>query len=80
MELAKIKKAKEIHIAGGISENKYLEKKLKGKIGKENFPFVLRYPIKKEYRLDNAAMIGALAYYQQKYKIKFANFWPQVTR
>jgi len=79
IKLAKIKKAKEIHIVGGISENKYLEKKLKERIRKEEVPFILRYPIKKEYRLDNAAMIGALGYYQQKYKIKFVNFKPNIT-
>ena len=43
-------------------------------------PFILRYPVKKEYRLDNAAMIGALGYYQDKYKIKFVNFKPNITR
>lgn len=79
IELAKIKKAKEIHIAGGISENKCLEKKLREKIRKGNILFALRYPLKKEYRLDNAAMIGALAYYQQKYRIKFINFKPKIT-
>jgi len=79
-EVAEITKAKEIHINGGISNDEYLKKKLRKKIAKEKLDFVLRYPAKKEYRLDNAAMIGALAYYQQKYKIKFANFWPQVTR
>jgi len=79
IKLAGIKKVKEIHIAGGISENKYLEKKLKDRIKKEKLPFILRYPAKKEYRLDNAAMIGSLAYYQKKYNIKFINFKPQIT-
>ncbi len=80
IKLAEIKKAKEIHVVGGISMNKCLENKLKEKIRKEKLPFRLRYPVKKEYRLDNAAMIGALAYYQQKYKIKFKNFKPSITR
>ncbi len=79
IRLAGDKRAKEIHITGGISEDRYLEKKIKRKIKSGNFPFILRYPIKKEYRLDNAAMIGALAYYQQKYKIKFINFNPKIT-
>jgi len=79
IKLAGIKKAKEIHIVGGISENKYLEKKLKDRIKKEKLPFILRYPVKKKYRLDNAAMIGALAYYQEKYNIKFINFKPKIT-
>jgi len=80
LKLAGMKKAGEIHIAGGISENKHLERKLREKIKKEKLPFILRYPVKKEYRLDNAAMIGCLAYYQQKYHIKFINFKPSITR
>jgi len=79
-KLAQMKKVKEIHIAGGISENTYLESKLKKRIKEKKLSFVLRYPIKKEYRLDNAAMIGALAYYQEKYKIKFKNFKPNITK
>ena len=79
-KLAKMKKVKEIHIAGGISENKYLEKKLKQGIKKQKLPLILRYPAKKQYRLDNAAMIGCLAYYQKKYKIKFKNFKPNITK
>jgi N6-L-threonylcarbamoyladenine synthase len=80
IKLAENKKVKEIHIAGGISENKYLENKLKQRIEKEKLPFVLRYPAKKQYRLDNAAMIGCLAHYQKKYKIKFKNFKPNITK
>ena len=80
IRLAEMKKAKEIHVVGGISENKYLEKRLKQRIKKEKLPFILRYPVKKQYRLDNAAMIGCLAYYQQKYKIKFKNFKPNITK
>jgi len=80
MELARIKKAKEIHIVGGISENKDLKNKLKEEIKKERNSYVLRYPAKKQYRLDNAAMIGCLAYYQEKYKIKFKNFEPKITK
>ena len=79
-KLAQMKKVKEIHITGGISENKYLENKLKQEIKKQKLDFILRYPIKKEYRLDNAAMIGSLAYYQEKYKIKFKNFKPNITK
>ncbi len=77
IKLAKTKKVKEIHVCGGLSENKHLKKKLKKKIEGE---ILLRYPIKKEYRLDNAAMIGCLAFYQQKYNIKFKNFKPSITK
>jgi len=80
IRLARIKKVKEIHIAGGISENKYMKKKLKEKIREKELLVILRYPIKKEYKLDNAAMIGCLAYYQQKHHIKFINFKPNITR
>ncbi|MBU1137072.1 hypothetical protein KKD72_01750 [Patescibacteria group bacterium] len=80
LKLAKMKKAEEIHIAGGISENKYLEGKLKNRIKKERLSLILRYPVKKQYRLDNAAMIGCLAYYQKKHKIKFNNFKPNITK
>ncbi len=80
LKITQIKKAKEIHIAGGISVNKELEKKLKNKIEKEKLPFILRYPVKKQYRLDNAAMIGALAYYLKRYRIEFINFEPNVTK
>jgi len=79
INLAKLSKAKEIHLAGGISENEYLKRKLDRKIKKEKIFSALRYPVKKEYRLDNAAMIGALAYYQEKYQIKFINFKPQIS-
>jgi len=78
--LAGMNKAKEIHLAGGISENRYLEKKLKDKIKKGDLSFALRYPVRKQYRLDNAAMIGCLAYYQKKCKVKFKNFEPNITK
>lgn len=79
LKLAEIKKVNEIYITGGISENNYLKRKLERKIKQERLSLILRYPLKKEYRLDNAAMIGALAYYQQKYNIKFVNFKPNIT-
>ena len=79
IRLAEMKKINEIHITGGISENKYLKRKLNRKIKEKELSFILRYPVKKEYRLDNAAMIGALAYYQQKHNIKFINFKPNIT-
>jgi N6-L-threonylcarbamoyladenine synthase len=80
VNLAEIKNAKELHLAGGVSLNAYFREKLKEKIKKKNLSLIIRYPIKKEYSLDNAAMIGALAYFQQKYRIKFVNFNPQLTQ
>jgi len=75
LKTAQVKKAREIHIAGGLSMNKYLEKKLRNKS-----PIIIRYPVKKEYRLDNAAMIGALAYYMKRYKIVFRGFQSNITK
>ena len=77
--LAKEHKAKEIHITGGISCNNYLENKLKNKIKQCRDEIILRYPLRMVYRLDNAAMIGVLAYLQKRYGIKFTNFKPNVT-
>jgi N6-L-threonylcarbamoyladenine synthase len=79
LTLAKIKKAAEIHIAGGISEDKYIQSRLKEEIKKAKSPFILRYPLKKYYRLDNAAMVGALAYYQRKHRIRFIGFKSKIT-
>lgn len=77
--LAKTLKVKELHFSGGISMNEYIEKIVRKKF-KESMPnLIVRYP-KKEYRLDNAAMIASLAYYQKKYKIKFQGFEAIITK
>lgn len=77
--LAKEHKAKEIHVTGGISCNNYFEEKLKKKIKQSGSGIVLRYPLKMVYRLDNAAMIGALTHLQKRYKIKFIDYKPNIT-
>lgn len=58
-------KVKEIHLAGGVSANTYLRELIQQKINKHftNQKIVFRYPEKIEYCTDNAAMIGAAAYY-----------------
>lgn len=78
--LAKKRGVQEIHLTGGLSDNKYFQKKLEKEI-KIFLPNVnFRFPVKGEYRLDNAAMIACLAYYQKKHKIDFKNFKPIITR
>lgn len=51
---------KEVHLAGGVSANKKLREKIQGKFSKET---TFRYPRAIAYCTDNAAMIGAAAYY-----------------
>lgn len=77
--LAKTMKVNELHFSGGISMNIYIEKVVREKFKREMPDLVVRYP-KTEYRLDNAAMIASLAYYQEKYKIKFQGFKPIITK
>jgi len=55
--------AQEIHIAGGVSANTYLRKKIEIKCANK---FTFRFPEKFLYCTDNACMIGAVAYYQDK--------------
>ncbi len=73
--LIKLFKVKEVHIAGGISANEYLEKRLRKKVKTK-----VRYPQKLNFKYDNAAMIGCLAYYQKFNRIKFKNFKPKITK
>jgi N6-L-threonylcarbamoyladenine synthase len=70
---------KEVHLSGGLSMNKCVVNRVKRKIGEE-FPKVKILIPKKEYRLDNAAMIASLAYFMEKNKIDFKNFKPIVTK
>ncbi|MCX6807342.1 MAG: hypothetical protein NTZ80_00830, partial [Patescibacteria group bacterium] len=58
-------KAKEIHLAGGVSANTRLRSKITEEIAHE-FPRqapIFRFPEKISYCTDNAAMIGAAAYW-----------------
>jgi N6-L-threonylcarbamoyladenine synthase len=48
---------KEVHLAGGCSANKYLREKASA------VDCVFRFPAKMSYCTDNAAMIGAVAFY-----------------
>ncbi|MFH1551570.1 MAG: hypothetical protein ABIC36_01665 [bacterium] len=65
IKLAKKEKVKEIHLVGGISANDTLRKV----IGKQclNQGLEFKYPKKKSYCTDNAAMIASFGYY--KYQI-----------
>lgn len=66
LEAAKQKSAKTILLAGGVSANDDLREKITLQADKEGVPFF--YPTKKLYCMDNAAMIGILAYYRIKYE------------
>ena len=64
IELAQKEKVREIHLVGGISANDNLRKIIKKKCSVCGFGF--KYPQKKSYCVDNAAMIASLGYYQYK--------------
>ncbi|MBW7954753.1 tRNA (adenosine(37)-N6)-threonylcarbamoyltransferase complex transferase subunit TsaD [Candidatus Gracilibacteria bacterium] len=63
---ASIKKnTKTIMLSGGVSANDNLKEKIKKISQEKNLNFI--HPIKNIYSMDNAAMIGILAYYMIKY-------------
>ncbi|MBU1151591.1 tRNA (adenosine(37)-N6)-threonylcarbamoyltransferase complex transferase subunit TsaD [Patescibacteria group bacterium] len=59
MAAAKYPEVKEIHLAGGVSANGRLREMIEAKAGGQIF----RYPTAMKFCTDNAAMIGAAAYY-----------------
>jgi len=73
INLAKKCRAKEIHLVGGISANSNLRNKLY-QIAKLN-GFITRWPKKKEYSTDNAAMIASLGYW--KYQLNPKKYFNQ---
>ncbi len=56
-------RAKEIHLAGGVSANQRLREMVTEKMQERKLKLLLRYNAKLQYCTDNAAMIGAAAYY-----------------
>ena len=62
INLAKKHKAKEIHLVGGISANNNLRNRLHQRAKLNGF--IVRWPKKKEYSTDNAAMIASLGYWR----------------
>lgn len=77
---AKNYKPKTISIAGGVSANLELRKQLE-KAVKKNLPHVQYQTPDIKYSLDNAAMIGAAAYFRwqsEKNKKKFINHWKNI--
>lgn len=58
--LAEKYNVKEIHLAGGVSANETIRNKFVGKA--KILEFRVRYPVRKEYCTDNAAMIASLGY------------------
>ncbi len=70
LALDKHVEVKELHLTGGVSANQTfrttLEKALKAYNSQHNRHIVFRTPSKLSYCTDNAAMIGAAAYFQYK--------------
>lgn len=62
--LARRYKAKEIHLAGGVSANTTFKEKLED--GAKKTGIRVRWPVKEEYSTDNAAMIASRAYYKYR--------------
>lgn len=60
--LAKEHKAKEIHLVGGVSANETIRSKLAKKT--QMMEIMCRYPEKKAYCTDNAAMIANVGYHK----------------
>jgi N6-L-threonylcarbamoyladenine synthase len=54
---------KEVHLTGGVSANKYLRARIERELSALKNPPVFRYPKRMSYCTDNAAMIGAAAYF-----------------
>ena len=54
--------AKEVHLAGGVSANTKIRELAEQEARKRRL--TLRYPLKLQYCTDNAAMIGAAAYFR----------------
>jgi len=73
VNLAKKYKVKEIHLVGGISANNNLRNKLCQQAKLDGF--ITRWPKKKEYSTDNAAMIANLGYW--KYQLNPKNYLNQ---
>ncbi|MDF2378671.1 MAG: tRNA (adenosine(37)-N6)-threonylcarbamoyltransferase complex transferase subunit TsaD [Candidatus Gracilibacteria bacterium] len=66
---AKKYEVKEIHLAGGVSANKYLRNMIQDSLpteGEDGLPRLrVRWPKKMEYCTDNAAMIGAAGFFKK---------------
>jgi N6-L-threonylcarbamoyladenine synthase len=62
---AKRHKVKEVHLAGGVSANLRLREVVQEKLTRDGLDVVFRVPEKISYCTDNAAMIGAAAYWMR---------------
>ncbi len=76
--MAKKHNAKSVCVTGGVSASTPLVDAMKELSSKENIAFF--HPVKKLYSTDNAAMIGAAAYYKvQKFPDYLSSFTPLLT-
>ena len=72
VDAAKQNKIKTVMLAGWVSANSKLRDEIDKLAKKNNLEFI--FPLKNIYCMDNAAMIGILAYY----KIKYSKFEKQI--
>lgn len=57
-------KPKEVHLTGGVSANRFLRGRIEEELSRISSEPLFRWPARMEYCTDNAAMIGAAAYFQ----------------
>lgn len=57
---------KEVHLTGGVSANRFLRGRIEEELSRVHLAPLFRAPLKMEYCTDNAAMIGAAAFFMRK--------------
>ena len=73
LEAARQKGVSTVLLAGWVSANDDLRRHIQKQCSEQGYTFF--YPTKKVYCMDNAAMIGILAYYRAKYKRFEPHIW-----
>lgn len=63
MQAVRTQKVKEVHLTGGVSANRFLRRRIEEALGVLSDPPLFRVPKRMSYCTDNAAMIGAAAFY-----------------
>ncbi|QQR54776.1 tRNA (adenosine(37)-N6)-threonylcarbamoyltransferase complex transferase subunit TsaD [Candidatus Peregrinibacteria bacterium] len=63
---------KEVHLTGGVSANRFLRGRIEEELSRLRDAPLFRWPTKMEYCTDNAAMIGAAAYFSSQKELPLA--------